>query len=70
MGNEYEHSIGLGNEVGQQIDDMLGGSTIELAGRFIGKDQPWAEDRRPGDGNPLPFATGEFSRQMPLPIAE
>src|SRR3990167_4314100 len=43
---------------------------VEIAGRFVGEDDPRFVDERASDRDALPFTAGEFRRAMIQPIAE
>ena len=48
----------------QQIHDSLGGSVIQIAGRFITKKNARAVDERARDGDTLTFSTRKFPGPM------
>jgi hypothetical protein len=51
-------------ETHQQLQDFFAVARIEIAGRFIGKDERRFFSHCPSDGNPLLFTTGELARAM------
>jgi hypothetical protein len=49
---------------------MVCGLGIEIAGRFVGQQQPWTVGDGPGDRHPLLLAAGEFGGAMIGPSAK
>ncbi len=43
----------------QKVKNQLAVFTVQVARRFIGKDQTWVQDEGSGNGNPLLFAARE-----------
>ena len=56
--------------VEQQIDNRVAGFGIEVAGRFVRKNNLGIVRQRARDRDPLLFAAGKFGRQMMQPIAQ
>ena len=64
VGAHHERStepVGAGQ---QDVDQVLPGGPVELAGRFVRQDEPWPLGEHPGDGDPLRLSTGEVFRQL------
>ena len=57
-------------EIEQERGDVVGGSAIEVAGRFVTQEQPRIPDERPRDRHTLPLAARELARPMIDSIAE
>ena len=60
-----DHDDGLPEVVdrpAQELQDLLAGARVEVAGRFVGEQHGRLADERPGDGDPLLLATGELGR--------
>ena len=56
MGDDQQRRSGFGTAGQQQLDDLLAGCRIEIAGRFIGENQAGARGGGAGDGDALLFA--------------
>src|SRR5579885_11638 len=50
----------LGDERAEEPDDLPAGLAVEVAGGLVGEDEPWPEDERPRDRDPLLLAAGEL----------
>ena len=50
-------------EVVKYTHDLFAGLAVEVAGRLVGKDQPWLVDQRPGNGHALLLAAGDAAGQ-------
>ncbi len=44
-----------------QVEDTTGGGLVQIAGGFVGQEQPRVVDQRAGQRHALLFATGEFA---------
>ena len=56
MGDEHERGAGLCIESEQIVDHQASGFDVEITGRFIGKQDFGAVDKRAGERNALLFA--------------
>ena len=54
----------------QQVEDQVAGAAVEVAGRFVGKQQGRLHDQGPGQGGPLLFAAGEFDDLVIAAVVE
>ncbi|GES16003.1 hypothetical protein Amac_096010 [Acrocarpospora macrocephala] len=54
----------------QQVDDLLAGGGVEVAGRFVGQQQRRLGDERASDRHPLLLAARELAGQGLLPAGE
>jgi len=68
MRNHEERQTLLAMERIEEIEHAAAGRRIEIPRRLIGEEQEWIVGKRPGDGDSLPFADGEFRRKMPRPV--
>ena len=57
-------------QLAEQFDNSFTGLGVEVAGRFVGKDQERVVDDGSGDGDALLFASGEFGGSMGESFAE
>jgi hypothetical protein len=51
-------------QLDKQLAELLSGSMIERAGRFVGQKQAWAVNQSANDSHALAFATGQFARTV------
>ena len=59
---DHQDSLALlAVEVGQQVQDGVGVTRVEVAGRLVGQQQCRPADHRPGDRDPLLLADGKLS---------
>ena len=58
MGNEHQRGAPFPVQFEQQVDDLLRGFLIQIAGGFIGKQDLGISRECPGYGNSLLLATG------------
>src|SRR5437764_190819 len=63
-GPDLEH---LGH---QDVEHLLAGRRVEVAGRLVGEEQARTGDQRPGDGGTLHLAPRELSGQVAGPLRE
>jgi hypothetical protein len=47
-------------QIRQNGHDFAARRTIQIAGWFVGKEEGWASDQRPGNGHPLLLAAGKL----------
>ena len=47
-----------------QIEDVVGGGLVQVAGRLVGQQQPGIVDQRAGQSHTLLLAAGELARAM------
>jgi len=52
----------------EELHDVAGGLAVEIAGRFVGEDDARFVDEGPGDGHPLPLATGKLVGPVMSPV--
>ncbi len=52
----------------EEVEHAAAGRRIEIPRRLIGEEQQRIVGKRPGDGDTLPFADGQFRRKMPRPM--
>jgi hypothetical protein len=62
MGDENQRGAALGIDFEHQLDDLMAGRGVEIAGRLIGQHQPWARGKGTRQGDALLFPTGEMFR--------
>jgi hypothetical protein len=48
----------------KQIEDPSGSGLVQIAGRFVGQQEPGITDQSPGQRHALLLSTGELSRAM------
>src|SRR5260221_13088229 len=70
MGNEHQRGAALGVPGEQQIDDLLSGVLVEIAGRLIGHDDLWIGRKRTRDCDTLLLAARKLSWIMIEPLAQ
>ena len=56
VSDDHQRGPGLGAAGEQQLDDVVTGLCVEVAGRLVGEDQRRARGRRAGDGDALLLA--------------
>ena len=61
VGHHDRAQFSLAAEVMEKFKDQVAGPRIEIAGRFIGKEQVRLHDQRPSQGRPLLFVHGAFT---------
>jgi hypothetical protein len=54
----------------QDVEDVMAGLRVEVAGRLVGEDDRRVGDDGPGDGDPLLLAAGQLPRLVPEAVAE
>jgi len=54
----------------EDFHDLGAGVGIEVAGRFVGEEDAWFVDERPGDGDALLLAAGHLGRDVVHAIVE
>ena len=64
MGDEHQRRLAAALQAEQQVDDLLAGLAVEVAGRLVGQHDLRAGAQRPGDGDALLLAAGELGREM------
>jgi hypothetical protein len=70
MGDDQQRGSGLGAAGEQQVDDLLAGGGIEIAGRLVGEDQFGTRRGGARDGNTLLLAAGKLGGVVPGAVAE
>ncbi len=70
MGGDDERGAGVHEHREQRVHQVIGRGSVELPGRFIGKDQSGLSRERAGDPDPLRLPPGQLFRQFPREIAE
>lgn len=64
MGDQHQCRAGIVTKGQQQIDDVLPGPEVEIAGGFVGEQDRRPRCEGPCDGDPLLFAAGQLTREM------
>ena len=64
MGDQQQGAADAVTQVEQQIDDALAAFRVEVAGRFIGKQDLWVTGKGPRQGDALLLAAGQLARQV------
>ena len=64
MGDEHQRGLAAPLQAEQQVDHLLAGLAVEIAGRLVGEDDLRARAQRAGDGDALLLAAGELRREM------
>ena len=64
VGDEDERRLAAALQAEQQVDHLLAGLAVEIAGRLVGQDDLRAGAQGPGDGDALLLAAGELRREM------
>ena len=54
----------------QHVRDVVGGGAVELAGGFVGQDQPRARREHPRDDDALRLPAGQLLRQLVAQLVE
>jgi hypothetical protein len=62
MGRDQGGKPGRPDDRVERLENMDGGFRIEIAGRLVGEQYPWAVGDRAGDRDPLLLAAGQFRR--------
>src|SRR5215216_5248130 len=70
VGHEQQGGAGGFAKGEQEVDDAIAGLLVEIAGWFIGKDDPRAGGERASDGHTLLLAARQLARIMPEAVAE
>ena len=70
VGDDEHRAAMLAVEVHQQLQDLLGRTTVEVAGGLVGEDQLGLVHEGPGDGDPLALTTRELRRPVVQALAE
>lgn len=70
MGHEHQRRAMAVVQIEEQIDDGRAIAAIEIAGRFIGEDEPGPGGGGAGEGDALLFAAGHLGRVMVHPVGE
>ncbi len=70
MGDDDEGGAGLLVEVEEQLLDGMGGAFVEVAGGFVGEEQPGGIGEGAGQGDALLLAAGELGGIMVVALAE
>ena len=70
MRHDDERFLALPGQTEEQIHDRVAGFGIEIAGRFVGKNDVRIIRQGAGDRDPLLFAAGKFRREMIQAVAE
>ena len=53
-----------------QVEDTTGGGLVQIAGGFVGQEQPRVVDQRTGQGDALLLAAGELAGPMVAAIVQ
>src|SRR5439155_16487318 len=69
MGYENERRP-VGMQFSEQVDDLVRGVRVEVAGRFVGPDDPRSLRERAGDRDSLLFAARQLRRVVTEPVAD
>ena len=64
VGDENQGRLAAALQAEQQIDHLLAGLAVEVAGRLVGEDDLRAGAQRAGDGDALLLAAGELRREV------
>src|SRR5437016_1260217 len=70
VGHQHQRHAALGVLGEQEIDDLLAGGLVEIAGRLVGHKDGGVGRQRAGKRNTLLFAAGELRRIMMQAVAE
>ena len=70
VGDQYQGGAVLTVEGEHQLADMRAGVVVEIAGRFIGKQDVRLGGKGPGQGYTLLFAAGELPRIVMQALAQ
>ena len=70
VGDDDQAIAALGVELEQQVDNLVAGRRVEIAGRLVGEEERGAIAQGAGDGDALLFAAGEFRGPVMQPRAE
>ena len=62
--DEHQGRLAPALQAEQQVDDLLAGLAVEVAGRLVGQDDLRARAQGAGDGDALLLAAGELRREM------
>ena len=63
VGHDHERRA-VGVEPAEELEDLVAGGGVELAGGLVGEEHGRPVGERPGDGDPLHLAAGELGRPM------
>ena len=64
VGHQDEGDVAGGVEITEDIDDLLAGARVEIAGRLVGHQNGRPVGQRPGNGHPLLLAAGKLTGMM------
>ncbi len=64
MRHDDEHGVFFAAQFQKQRSDRLGRVPIEITGWFVGQQQWGPVNKRPADGDALPFASGKLRRPV------
>ena len=64
VGDDHEGNATLTVHAAEKVEEGFTRVGVEIPGRFIGEDEVWSFQQRPGNRHTLLLATGEFTRFM------
>ena len=70
VSHQHDRQAILAVELAEEVEDLLAGRGVEVAGGLVGDQQGAAVDQRPGDGDPLLLAAREPRRLVVEPVAQ
>src|SRR5579875_173402 len=70
MADQYQRQPAVAPQFRQQVDDLVPGVLVEVAGRLVGEHHPGLLDQGTGDRDPLLLAAGQFRWQMARPVGQ
>jgi hypothetical protein len=70
MGNDHQGRAGRGTAIEQQVHHAFACGAVEIAGRFVGKDDPGAWAERASNGNPLLLTARQLGGIMVQPVRQ
>ena len=70
MSHHHDGLAVVVGERGEEGENGSGGFAVEVAGRFIGDEEPWVMNNCSGNGDALFLASGEFGRAVMRAIGE
>ena len=70
MGHQDQGSALVGVEGEHQVDDLLAGGRVQVAGGLVGQHQPGRGGEGPGDGDALLLAAGQMLGGVGKPVLQ